>query len=77
MATVNVELSESAYEKLNAMALARQVGPSEILEDLLNQPFFELSDAQMQEVDRAIEALDRGDVATEHEAKAFFAQYAR
>jgi predicted transcriptional regulator len=77
MAILHVELSDSAYEQLTAMAATQRVPPSEIIENLLSQPFFELSENQMQEVDAAIEALNRGEIASDEETDNFFAKYAR
>jgi predicted transcriptional regulator len=76
MATLNVELSDSALQALRTMAEERNVPISRLIESFTEQPFFELSDDQLHEIDLANEAIDRGQIASEEKVKAFFAKYA-
>jgi predicted transcriptional regulator len=76
MATLNVELSESAIRNLNVIAAEQQTSVSQVIEMLAGHAYFELSDEQMSEVDEALAAIDRGEVASEEEAKAFFSKFA-
>ncbi len=76
MATLNVELSESAIRNLNSMAAEQQTSISQIIEMFAGHAYFELSDEQMAEVDEALAAIDHGKVASDEEAKAFFSKFA-
>jgi predicted transcriptional regulator len=75
MATLNVELSDSAFQALHAMAAEQQVPVSHLIESLVEQPYFELSETQMREVDLAIAALDRGEITNDAAVRAFFEKY--
>jgi predicted transcriptional regulator len=75
MATLNIEVSDATYDALQAMAAEQQVPVAHLIESLVEQPCFELSEAQMQEADLAIGALDRGEVASDATARAFFQKY--
>jgi hypothetical protein len=58
------------------MAAELHVPISHLMESLVEQPLFELSESQMQEVDLAIAAVDRGGIASDETVRQFFARYA-
>ncbi len=77
MATLHVELSESAIRNLTTLAEEQHTSVSQIIEAFAGQSYFELPEEQMAEVDEALAAIGRGEVASDEDARAFFAKYAR
>jgi len=71
MATLNVELSDSAYERLLSMADACHMPVSEFLEHLSQgQP--RLSEEQMQEFHLSLAEDEAGIYASDEEVEAIF-----
>ena len=75
MAHLTVEVSDLAYERLQAMARLTERPLGNVLEDLI-APHFELSRQQLEELDLALAEVDVGEIATDEEAAAFFKKFA-
>jgi RHH-type rel operon transcriptional repressor/antitoxin RelB len=73
MESITIRVEAKNLRKLNALAIAQHRSTTELLNHAIKN-YIELQRWQMKQIDKALEAADKGDFATDAEVKAEFAR---